>query len=146
MAAITKVLNFMNTAFETNTVTNYETRAIDSNIENIYPVVNIDFVESEIDSAIILLYFKVTILQQRDTRNVSHQNKIIGSDNLIDNLNETHYIASRFFAVIENNENTDNIELVEKSKLKILKQFNRNNLDGVQFDCTMSIPNDAYSC
>lgn len=148
MAEISKVVAFMIDQFntESNTITTNSTKSIDSNIENIYPLVNIDLIESEVDGQIIILSFKITIVQQRDTRNVTYSEKVFGGNNLIDNLNETHFIASRFIAVLENNNNDDNIELVSKSKIAFLKGENRSNLDGVQFDLEISIPNESYSC
>lgn len=150
MAEISKVYNFLISEFTANdlvhTITTVDTRNIDSNIENIYPLVNLDLVNTEIESQVIILNLKVSILQQRDARPVNYVDKLIGQTNLIDNLNETHSIATRFIAVLNNINNSDNIELVSLSALDKLEGVNRNNLDGFEFDLELSIPNEAYSC
>lgn len=149
MAEISKVYKFLIDQFGASdlvhTITTVETKHIDKNIENIYPLVNLDFLDTEIEEQLVICNFMISILQQRDTRPVNYSDKMIGQTNLIDNLNETHSIATRFIKVINNNNNLENIELVSMSALKVIKG-NRNNLDGFEFELSLSIPNEGLSC
>ena len=149
MAEISKVYQFLIDEFTANdlvhTITTVDTKHIDKNIENIYPLVNIDFLDTEIEEQLVICNFTISILQQRDTRPVNYSDKMIGQTNLIDNLNETHSIATRFIKVLDNNNNTSNIELVSLSKLDI-KKAGRNSLDGFEFELSLSIPNEGLSC
>ena len=150
MAEISKVYDYLIKEFISNplvnTISTFETNLIDHNIKSIYPIVNLDLLDTEIENQIILLNFKITIVQQRDTIPKIMNSKIIGEDNLIDNLNETHAIACRFISVLENKDNLENIMMESKSKIEFLKASSINNLDGVQFDVILSVPNESYSC
>jgi hypothetical protein len=149
MAEISKVYKFLIDQFGANdlvhTITTVDTKHIDKNIENIYPLVNLDLLDTEIEEQLVICNFKISILQQRDTRPVNYSDKMIGQNNLIDNLNETHSVATRFIKVLDNNNNSDNIELVSMTKLDKITG-NRNNLDGFEFEISLSIPNEGLSC
>ena len=90
--------------------------------------------------------FEISIVQQRDKRPVKTDSKLLDDTNYIDNVNETHSIAERFINVLDRQNNNLNIELNTISKLDFLKEFSRENLDGVQFTVDLSIPNSGTSC
>jgi hypothetical protein len=51
-----------------NTVSIVPTIELDQNKENIYPLVNIDFINKETEEQAIITTFKITVIQQRDTQ------------------------------------------------------------------------------
>lgn len=129
-----------------NTISIVPTLQMDSNKENVYPLVNIDMINSVVQSDVIVVSFEITIVQQRDKRPVKTDSKLLGDTNYLDNVNETHSIAQRFINVLDRQNNSLNIEIDTISKLDFLKEFSRENLDGVQFTVDLSIPNLGTSC
>ncbi len=129
-----------------NTVSIVPTLEIDYNKENIYPLVNIDIQTTDIQDAIIVGSFLITIVQQRDVRPTVIDSKLLDTTNFIDNINECNAIAERFINVLTKQNNTDNIELESSTTLKVLKNWSRNSLDGVQFTIDLSTLNIGSSC
>jgi len=129
-----------------NTISVVPTLQLDLNKENIYPLVNIDMTNTEIEEQVITVYFTMTILQQRDTRPVKTDSKLLLDDNYIDNINETNSIAQRFINVLLTQNNEELIEIDTLSNLKILKKWKGGKLDGVQFTIQLTIPNRGESC
>ncbi|MEN9655443.1 MAG: hypothetical protein RL311_351 [Bacteroidota bacterium] len=129
-----------------NTISIVPTLQMDSNKENVYPLVNIDMLNSVVQNDVIVVSFEITIVQQRDKRPVKTDSKLLNDTNYLDNVNETHSIAERFINVLDRQNNSLNIELDTISKLEFLKEYSRENLDGVQFTIDLSIPNIGTSC
>jgi hypothetical protein len=129
-----------------NTITIVPTLTIDLNKENIYPLVNVDMTNTEIDDQVITVYFTMTIITERDKRPVKTDSKLLSDDNYIDNINETNSIAQRFINVLLMQNNDDLIEIDTMSNLTILKEWRAGNCDGVQFTIQLTIPNRGESC
>ena len=150
MNEISKVYDYVIELFQSNnlvhTISIVPTIEIDNNKENIYPLVNIDLTTSEVDDSIIVLDFEITILQQRNISVIKTDSKLLSNTNFIDNMNETHSIAARFINVLAEHDNDFNIDINSISKLKPLKFWGRNSLDGFQFTISLSIPNSGKSC
>ena len=123
-----------------NTITFIKTNDIDLNKENIYPVANVDIIESVIGDEVITINYIISILQQRDI-DTNFNNDKIYNDNLIYNLNETNGIATRFINNIKRTVNDYDIEIGDISSLVMVKYSNSNLLDGVRFTLTLEIPN-----
>ena len=122
-----------------NTITFEKSSDIDLNKENIYPLVNIDIIESTYGDQVLTFNYIITILQQRDTEPKLTDNKIFGS-NLIDNLNECNSIAVKFLTSVRNTNDT-NIDFIEISVIEMIKYEYGNLLDGVKFTLTAEYPN-----
>ena len=60
-----------------NTITFEKTGEIDTNKNNIYPLVNIDIVDSDPIGNILTFNYNITILQQRDIDNEINNDKIL---------------------------------------------------------------------
>jgi hypothetical protein len=60
-----------------NTVSIVPTIELDQNKENIYPLVNIDFINKETEEQAIITTFKITVIQQRDTQPKKTNNKLL---------------------------------------------------------------------
>lgn len=127
-----------------NTITFIKTSDIDLNKENIYPIANVDIIDSIVGDEVININYIISIVQQRDIDTNFNNDKIF-NDNLIDNLNETHGIATRFINNIKRTFNEDDIEISNISSLIMVKYANTNLLDGVRFTLTLEIPNTT-SC
>jgi len=129
-----------------NTISIVPTLMIDTNQFNIYPLVNIDLVQSEVTEQQVIASFIITVVQQRDTIPNKTDNKLLSNTNYLNNIDETHSILQRFLNVLMLQNNNENIELETQNKIKILKEWNRNTLDGVQLNLDLSIPNKGTSC
>jgi len=129
-----------------NTISIVPTAVIDTNKENIYPLVNIDLIDIETESDYLIFNFTVVVIQQRDIKPIKIDSKLMTNTNYIDNINETVSIANRFINVIEKQNNDSNIELQSLSRLKVLKEWGTGICDGVRFDISLSIPNIGLSC
>ena len=125
------------------TISFEKTGEIDSNKNNIYPLVNIDIVDTDPIGDILTFNYVITILQQRDIDNELNNDKILNKDNMIDNLNECYAIATRCVNNIERTENDYDIEILRKSNITLLKDFNTQKLDGVRFNLSLSIQNNT---
>lgn len=128
-----------------NTITLIDTDDIDLNKENIYALVNLDLLNSEILDDAIVVSYKITIVQARDLVPREQDSKLQEDSNYLHNLNETHSIAQRFINVLTRQNNDANVEIDTLSEVTILKNW-RNGLDGVQFDIDLTIPNIGTSC
>lgn len=147
---ISKINNWVVSEYQKNNLVNtisiVPTLELDLNKENIYPLVNADMTETDIQEQVVIVFFTMTIVQQRDNRPVKTNSKLLEDDNYLDNINETHSIAQRFINVLLNQNNDELIEISSLSSIKILKKWRGGMLDGVQFTIQLSIPNKGESC
>ena len=126
-----------------NTISFEKTGEIDANKNNIYPLVNIDIVDTDPIGDILTFNYVITILQQRDIDKELNNDKILNKDNMIDNLNECYAIATRCVNNIERTENEYDIEILRKSNITLLKDFNTQKIHGVRFNLSLSIQNNT---
>ena len=150
MNELSLLSNFLIDHFQSNnlvnTITMVETKHIDNNKENIYQLVNIDYLQSDIlDDAVIGRYL-ITAVQQRDTRPTKTDSKLRLDINLIDNWNETHSVIQKLLNELNRNNNESNIDLYSQTQLTKLEDWNKNGLDGHQITIELSIPNLGNGC
>jgi len=129
-----------------NTVTLVETKHIDNNKENIYSLVNIDYLESNTLEDAIVATFLITVVQQRDIRPQKTDSKLRLDTNLIDNLGETLAIITRFLNQMRSNNFANNIELFSNTQASKLENFNKNALDGHQITIELAMANMGSGC
>ena len=150
MNEISLLYNWMiahfNSSVLVNTITLVDTEEIDFNKENIYPLVNIDFISTNPQEQNILADFEITIIQQRDIKPRRTDSKLLEDSNFIDNINETHSVGLKFLNVLLKQNNSENIEIESHTDLEALKNWNNSGLDGFQFTVSLSIPNEGTSC
>lgn len=128
-----------------NTISCAKQTDIDHNKANIYPLVNIDLVSSEILETSHRMYYVIHIYQQRDSEpRVNLDNKLLNT-NMIDNLNETYQIATKFVNNVRSYNNEYDIDVYQLSQIEMLKNVSTNLLDGVTFTMTLDIP-DSTGC
>lgn len=123
-----------------NTITIIPTINLDANKENIYPLVNIDLTDTDIQNDAIIGTYRVTVVNQREILPKVTNSKLVNDTNYLDNLNETHSIAARFINKITRLHNDENVMIGDISKLTPLKNWH-GGLDGFQFDVDLSIFN-----
>ena len=150
MNELSLLTNFLISLFEgndlVNTITAVQSKLMDNNKENIYCLVNIDYLESDIlDDAIVARYL-ISVVQQRDIRPQKTDSKLQLDTNLIDNWNETHSVITRLLNQFRSNNYTNQIELFSKTTTTVLQDFNKNGLDGHQITIELSIPNLGSGC
>lgn len=127
----------------TNTITVGKYSEIDFNKSNIYPLVNIDLVQSEILDNVHRFNYNITILQQRDLpSNLNLDNKLLNT-NMIDNLNETYSIATKFINNIRSYNNEFDIDVFSITTIQMIKYSGTNLLDGVSFNIVLDIPDNT---
>jgi hypothetical protein len=124
-----------------NTITILPTIDMDANKENIYPLVNIDMGDSDILEDAIIVSYKISVVQQRDVANKKTNSKLLDDTNYLDNMNETHSICAKFINYLRWQNNDENINIQEVSKIRPLKNKGKNGLDGYEFDIDLSIHN-----
>jgi hypothetical protein len=129
-----------------NTVTLVETKHIDNNKENIYSLVNIDYLNSDTLEDAIVATFLITVVQQRDIRPKKTDSKLRLDTNLIDNLGETLAIITRFLNQMRSNNFANNIELFSNTQASKLENFNKNALDGHQITIELAMANMGSGC
>lgn len=127
-----------------NTIAFEKTVEMDYNKENLYPLVNIDMVNSAVTDQEIGVNYTITIVEARDIDNELNNDKIYGT-NMIDNLNECHTIAVKFINEIRKQNNDYSIEMTNLSSITFLKLY-EGVLDGVRFTMTLNIDNGVTSC
>lgn len=150
MNEISKIYEFIIAQFQANEMVNtislVNSMDIDSNKENIYQLVNIDLRDTTVEDQAIICSFRITIVQQRDIKPIKIDSKLLSNTNYIDNINETHSTWAKFINYVVRQNNDYNVELVSKGSEKILKEWGLSNLDGLQVDVELSIPNEGSSC
>lgn len=143
------VTNFIIDRFRANTLVNTISVKPQSEIDfeksNIYPLVNIDLTALQPLESVHQMTFNITVFQQRDTKpTINLDNKLLNT-NLIDNLNETYSIASKFINYIRSFNNDEGIEVINITEVIPLKNALTNGLDGVTFNIVLEIP-DLTGC
>lgn len=128
-----------------NTVSIVTTLDMDFNKENIYPLVNVDLTESNVEDDAIELSYKITIVQQVDVVPRTTDNKLLTDVNIIDCLNETHAIGQRMINVLSKQNNLENIEI---SNITSLRRYRggMSGVEGWQFEIQLFTPNLGSSC
>jgi hypothetical protein len=135
-----------------NTISMVETKFMDNNKENIYQLVNIDYIQSEFiggedgTSKSIIARYLITAVQQRDIKSVKLDSKLRLDINLIDNWNETLSVLTRFLNQFKANNFPNNIDLYSQTTTTVLQDFNKNGLDGHQITIELLIPNRGIGC
>lgn len=149
MNELSKVRNYIIGKFDSdplvNTITTLSDELIDTNKETIYPVVNVDYLDSDVLDDILLFSFKITVLDQNDVYVKSTDSKLLEDTNQSDILNETFNICQSFINSFRQY-NTFDIEISSKSTITTIMNERLNGLSGHEFDIVFSIPNEGSVC
>lgn len=150
MNEISELLKFVIGRFQANDLVNTVTMQSDYDLDtqktNIYTLVNINFKEAESLIDVVIGYFEITILQQRNVEAANTDSKLMFNTNMIDNLNETFSVGNKFVKYLELQNNKENVEIVSLSRFTTIKNRPANCTDGYKFSISLSIPNKTGSC
>lgn len=147
---LNKVHNYIIARFEedelVHTITFNDTFVVDTQKENIYPIVaiNLNSISEDLANALNLYSFRIVCLQKRNIQGIITPSKLMDDTNLIDNLAETENILQRFTNYISRLEIEEKINIYEKGNLKPLYNYAGSGLDGFEVNITISYPNNGY--
>lgn len=139
------LINWFKADLLVNTITTLRDDLIDTNKETIYPLVNCEYLISDVLEDVILVSYKIKALDQNDVYTTPTDSKLLEDTNEQDIMNETFNICQSFINSFRQY-NTKNIEIQSKSTLTPIKYEKLNGLSGHSFDITFSIPNIGVSC
>lgn len=149
MNELQKVRNYIVSKFDddelVNTITSLSDELIDTNKETIYPVVNFDYFDSDIQEDVILFSYHIAALDQNDVYVKSTDSKLLEDTNQSDILNETFNICQSFINSFRQY-NDEGIEISSKSNVTAIKNERLNDLSGHEFDIILSVPNEGSAC
>lgn len=129
-----------------NTIVFKDDDVLDVEKENIYPLVSIALLSSPaplLDLREYRLSFEV--LNQRDDLKIATPSKLMLDTNYIDNIGICDSIANNFLMEILKSHNSYDISIVEDSisDFEPIRKDERNALDGVKFEATFSMHQNA---
>ena len=129
-----------------NTIIFKDDDVLDVEKENVYPLVAIVLLSSPApfeDRREFRLGFE--IVNQRDDRKVATPSKLMSDTNYIDNVGICDSIGNDFLMEILKTHNDFDINVVEDSvsEFEPVKKDERNHLDGIKFEVTFSMHQNA---
>ena len=122
-----------------NTIVLKDDNVVDVEKENVYPLVNIRFVNSPAPEADIRNYvLAFEVYNQRDDRKIATPSKLMSDTNYIDNIGIVDSIANNFVLNFLKTHNDYDIGIVDDgvSEFEPTAKDERNCLDGIKFEVT----------
>lgn len=129
-----------------HTITHGTPDLIDIDKKNIYPLAHLNVVSSSVQPGVVVFSFEITILDIRNVSKVQVQDKFLGNDNELDNLNTCHAIMNYVITKMKLQNNDYNIELVNEPQLEPMLLKFSNQLDGWRSTFELAIANDVIVC
>lgn len=129
-----------------NTIVFKDDDVLDVEKENVYPLVSIQLLTYPFavdDNRRFALRFE--ILNQRDDKKVATPSKLMSDTNYIDNIGICDSIANNFVLEILKTHNDLDINIIDDgvSEFEPIRKDERNCLDGVRFEVTFSMHQNA---
>ena len=141
-----KVVDYLKTTLSNDvnvhTITHGLRSMMDIDKKNIFPLVHLQVTSSTVSNSMATFIFEVAVV---DLRNISKQqvnDKFLGNDNELDNLNTCHAVLNRLVSILQNQNNNDAIQLVNVPTLQPIIFEDSNLLDGWRTDLELIIPNN----
>jgi hypothetical protein len=141
----TYLINWFQANDLVNTVTTLTDDLIDTNKETIYPLVNLEYINTDVLEDIILVSYRIKCMDQEDVYTTPTDSKLLINTNHQDIMNETFNVCQSFINSFRQY-NNDNIEIQSKTVLTPIKFEKLNGLSGHSFDIVLSIPNIGVAC
>ena len=129
-----------------HTITHGTPDLIDIDKKNIYPLAHLNVVSSSVQPGVVVFSFEITILDIRNVSKVQVQDKFLGNDNELDNLNTCHAIMNYVITKMKLQNNDYNIELINEPQLEPMLLKFSNQLDGWRSTFELAIANDVIVC
>lgn len=142
-AITTYVINLFQADDMVHTISLNDNGIIDTSKENIYPLVDLNFLNKVDTDEAYSYVFRVHVLQQRDSDRKVKASKLMADTNYLDNLGDCESIINRFVNYVRRLE-LDLNATIELTTLQKLSGYGGANLDGFTFEMTLSIPNSGY--
>jgi hypothetical protein len=145
MKAFYNAIDYIKSTLESapllNTIT-HGTDIIDNEKKTIFPLAHINILSSSIGPGEVKFNFEIAVVDIRNVSKVKGNNKFLGNDNELDNLNTCHAILNYMITKMRMQRNDYDIELLNDPSLQpILMQFT-NMLDGWKCEIELSVPNN----
>ena len=148
MRAFYQAIDYIRTTLESapllNTIT-HGTDIIDNVKKNIFPLAPINVLSSVVSNGVVTFVFEVAVVDIRNISKVRGNDKFLGNDNELDNLNTCHAILNYMITKMNLRRNDNDIELQNEPSLQPIFMAFTNALDGWKCDIELSIPNDDFS-
>lgn len=141
----TYLINWFQSDDLVNTVTTLTDDLIDTNKETIYPLVNLEYINTDVLEDVILVSYRIKCMDQEDVYTTPTDSKLLINTNHQDIMNETFNVCQSFINSFRQY-NNDNIEIQSKTVLTPIKFEKLNGLSGHGFDIVLSVPNIGASC
>lgn len=149
MNEVSLITDFSVQLFQSNSLVNTMSMVapidVDTDKQNIYPLVNLYLREIDANNPFIC-YFDIQIYQQRNSNPKEKDSKMLTDSNRIDNINETTSIANKFINTIREKHNTNNIEIASVTRLLCVYDYGKGSLDGVKFSIGLQMENITGAC
>jgi hypothetical protein len=129
-----------------HTITHGTPDLIDIDKKNIYPLAHLNVVSSNVQPGVVVFSFEVTILDIRNVSKVQVQDKFLGNDNELDNLNTCHAILNYVVTKMKLQNNDFDIELTNDPQLEPMLLKFSNQLDGWRTTLDLAIANNVIVC
>lgn len=140
---VSKLLNHVVSVFDAsplvNTIVFKDDDVIDTEKENLYPLVSMQIVSSVKAEDLVTITLGIEALNQRDFKAQAQPSKLMLDTNYIDNLNVCDTIGNDFILEITKTHNDLDINVLEYSPFTYVRKDERNGLDGVKFEVVFSM-------
>lgn len=144
------VTNYLVSIFEANSLVNTislrDDDVVDVEKENVYPLVSMRLIESPAPQQNLREYtYLFEVLNQRDFQGKATPSKLLTDTNYIDNIGICDSIANDFLMEILKTHNDFNINVSDDSisTFEPIRKDERNCLDGIRFEATFYINQNA---
>jgi hypothetical protein len=141
-----KVVDYLKTTLgndiNVHTVTHGLRSTVDIDKKNIFPLAHLQVTSSSVDSSNVTFTFEVAVVDLRNISKKPVNNKFLGNDNELDNLNTCHAVLNRLVSLLRNTNNEFGIDLVGTPSLQPIIFEDSNLLDGWRTDLELIIPNN----
>jgi hypothetical protein len=124
-----------------NTIT-HGTDIIDNTKKSIFPLAHINILSSSIGSGEVKFTFEVAVVDIRNVSKIKVNDKFLGNDNELDNLNTCHAILNFMITNMRLQRNEFDIELLNEPNLQPILMAFTNMLDGWKCEIELSVPNN----
>jgi hypothetical protein len=129
-----------------HTITHGTPDLIDIDKKNIYPLAHLNVISSSVQPGVVVFSFEVTILDIRNVSKVQVQDKFLGNDNELDNLNTCHAILNYVVTKMKLQNNDFDIELLNEPQFEPMLLKFSNQLDGWRTTIDLGIANGVIVC
>jgi hypothetical protein len=107
---------------------------------------HLNVISSNVQPGIVVFSFEVTILDIRNVSKVQVQDKFLGNDNELDNLNTCHAILNYIVTKMKLQNNDFDIELLNDPNFEPMLLKFSNQLDGWRTTLDLGIANNVFVC